>query len=89
MGLGPEEFWRLTPFQVGVWAEGRREDRKAQREQVLIGAWYVAALSRHEKLMPLDELLAPSLDNLTSKQRAKRLRKKMKQSGLRPDKAAV
>ena len=50
-GIDAEAFWRLTPYQTGLWIQGRGT------EQLRL-AWFIAAFSRQRRLMPFDRLTA-------------------------------
>ncbi len=57
MGISPEEFWRLTPFEFNLIAEGfvAREERKTS--DLLYLAWHVEAFARAKKLPKLEILI--------------------------------
>lgn len=57
MGISPDEFWRLTPFEFNLMAEGfvAREERKTS--DLLYLAWHVEAFARAKKLPKLETLM--------------------------------
>ena len=57
MGLSPDEFWKLTPYEFNLRAEGfvSREERKTN--DLLYHAWHIEAFARDMKLPKLQTLL--------------------------------
>lgn len=57
MGLSPDEFWRLTPYEFNLMAESfvAREERKTN--DLLYHAWHIEAFARAKKLPKLETLL--------------------------------
>lgn len=49
-GIDPIGFWSMTPYLTRQAMYGLRDGR-------VILAWHIAALSRQQKLQPLDQLL--------------------------------
>lgn len=57
MGLSPDEFWKLTPYEFNLMIEGflAREERKIN--DILYLAWHVEAFARAKRLPKLQTLL--------------------------------
>ena len=55
--LKPSEFWQLTPAEFYYMLDGYKRNQKRHINEVLIGAWHTAALSRMEKMPSLNSLL--------------------------------
>lgn len=50
-GIGPAEFWGLTPYQTRM-VLAALHDRRAEQ------AWLTAALSRAKKMPPMEKVMA-------------------------------
>jgi len=57
MGLSPDEFWKLTPYEFNLMIDGflAREERKTN--DILYLAWHVEAFARAKRLPKLQSLL--------------------------------
>lgn len=53
----PDEFWRLTPFEFNIMAEGFVSKREQKTNDLIYLAWHVEAFSRAKKLPRLEALL--------------------------------
>jgi len=56
-GIALDDFWRMTPWQLGIAVEARNQRDQNETESRLGIAWYTAAFSRMTKLPPLREVL--------------------------------
>ena len=50
-GIGPLDFWSLTPYQTKLAID-------ASHENMLICSWHIAAFSRQKRLPKLQKLLS-------------------------------
>ena len=57
MGLSPEEFWSLTPYEFNMMAEGFMTRRDQKTNDLIYLAWHIEAFSRAKKLPKLETLL--------------------------------
>lgn len=57
MGLSPDEFWRLTPFEFNMIAESFMARREQKTNDLIYLAWHIEAFSRAKKLPRLESLL--------------------------------
>lgn len=55
----PDVFWDLTFAEFYLMAKGHYKRQAEAHNRVIMGAWYVAALSRQQKLPDLETLLIP------------------------------
>ncbi len=57
MGLSPDVFWKMTPWQFSVCMEAFEKKRDAERDYDLSIAWHIAAFGRAKKLPSLKEII--------------------------------
>ena len=57
--MSPAEFWRSTPREALDAIDAAAWRAKEQHRLALEAAWYVAALSRQERLPRLERLVPP------------------------------
>ena len=58
-GVGPAEFWRLTPHQTSILATRFGIDNQERLRLVHYGAWATARLERAKKFPTLEEWMEP------------------------------
>ena len=67
MGLAPETFWALTPFEFHVMAMGyverEKEKNRTTHNNIISLAWYTEALARTKNLPKLENLLSKKDDD--------------------------
>lgn len=82
VGVCPEQFWRLTPFQTSMMIQVWNEKHKDEVKHDLWKAWHTGMFGRtdyklpkYEKLFPPPKPKAPP--NETPRERAKRMKAEM------------
>jgi hypothetical protein len=60
MGMRPEEFWKLTPYEFQTMIEGHTNKQKNKYNDLKGLAWYIAVLSRAKEIPELEKLLGES-----------------------------
>lgn len=57
MGMQPDIFWRITPWQFRVCLDGYRERVEQNRRAVTWQIWHTEALQRQKKMPSLQDML--------------------------------
>jgi hypothetical protein len=57
VGISVDAFWGMTPREVFDYVNSYYEREKRREKNILMGAWYMAAWQRCEKMPSLYEVL--------------------------------
>jgi len=57
MGLSPDEFWSLTPYEFNLTIDGFLAKEERKNNDIIYLAWHVEAFARAKRLPKLQTLL--------------------------------
>lgn len=60
IGVSPEVFWTLTPYQFGLCMRGYEERERRQHDAAIWVGWHTAAFQKSKRLPPLKDYLSSS-----------------------------
>lgn len=86
VGIAPETFWQITPWQQKLLSEAHGELQAAKHENILWQVWHTACFSRMKKLPEYKDLFkrskrgsAPNIDQGAIMARLKAYSKRYKE----------
>ena len=81
VGVDPEQFWRMTPFQTSLMIEVSNERHADDVKHDLWRAWHTGMFSREDYKLPKYDTLFPKVNDFSDeadpKERAMRLKKSL------------